>query len=74
MDCLVIGGGPAGLTAAVYLARFRRDVAVIDSGESRARLIPKSHNYPGFADGIGGQQLLELLREQADGYGVARVQ
>jgi thioredoxin reductase (NADPH) len=73
MDCLIIGGGPAGLTAAIYLARFNREVAVIDSGNSRARLIPKTHNYPGFADGISGPGLLERLREQADTYGVGLI-
>lgn len=71
IDCLVIGGGPAGLTAAIYLARFRRDIRVIDSGASRASLIPTSHNYPGFPDGIGGRELLERLREQARRYGAA---
>jgi thioredoxin reductase (NADPH) len=70
MDCIIIGGGPAGLTAAIYLARFRRSVAVIDSRDSRARLIPKTHNYPGFANGITGVRLLEVLREQARSYGV----
>jgi thioredoxin reductase (NADPH) len=74
MECLVIGGGPAGLTAAIYLARFKRQVAVIDAGDSRARLIPKSHNYPGFADGITGEELLELLRRQAETYGVTRIE
>jgi glycine/D-amino acid oxidase-like deaminating enzyme len=62
LDTLVIGGGPAGLTAAVYLARFHRSVRVVDAGESRASLIPVSHNYPGFPDGIGGLELLERLR------------
>jgi thioredoxin reductase (NADPH) len=69
IDCLVIGGGPAGLTAATYLARFRRNVVLVDSGKSRARLIPESHNYPGFA-GISGEELLERLRAQAERYGV----
>ena len=68
-DCLVIGGGPAGLIAATYLARFRRDVRVIDAGGSRASLIPTSHNYPGFPDGISGRELLVRLREQAARYG-----
>ena len=68
-DCLVIGGGPAGLTAAIYLARFRRRVLVIDAGDSRAALIPESHNYPGFPDGISGPDLLKELREQAQRYG-----
>jgi thioredoxin reductase (NADPH) len=70
MDCVIIGGGPAGLTAAIYLARFNREVAVIDGGDSRARLIPRTHNYPGFADGITGPRLLERLREQAETYGI----
>jgi thioredoxin reductase (NADPH) len=68
-DCLIIGGGPAGLTAAIYLARYRRNVLVIDDGHSRAELIPESHNYPGFAEGISGTDLLRSLREQAERYG-----
>lgn len=65
LDCLIIGGGPAGLTAATYLKRFHRDVLVVDAGASRARLIPRSHNIPGFPGGIGGTDMLDLLREQA---------
>jgi hypothetical protein len=57
LDCLIIGGGPAGLLAALYLGRYCRTVRVIDAGESRAAKIPKSHNYPGFF-GIGGPELL----------------
>jgi thioredoxin reductase (NADPH) len=53
-DCIIIGGGPAGLTAAIYLARYRRQIVLIDSGESRAALIPESHNYPGFQNGVSG--------------------
>jgi thioredoxin reductase (NADPH) len=68
-DCLIIGGGPAGLTAAIYLARYRRRVLVADSGQSRAAWIPKTHNYPGFEDGISGKALLGKLREQAEEYG-----
>jgi thioredoxin reductase (NADPH) len=65
LDCLIVGGGPAGLTAAVYLARFRRRALVIDAGRSRAALIPASHNYPGFHS-IRGSELLARLREQAE--------
>ena len=68
LDCLVIGGGPAGLLAATYLGRYRRRVRVIDAGESRASKIPESHNYPGFF-GINGNEILLRLRLQAESYG-----
>ena len=57
------------MTAAIYLARYHRRVTVIDAGESRAMLIPESHNYPGFADGIAGPDLLREMRQQAEQYG-----
>jgi thioredoxin reductase (NADPH) len=69
LDCLIIGGGPAGLTAAIYLARYLRNTCIVDSGKSRASLIPKSHNYPGFM-GIAGPELLNRLRNQVRQYGV----
>lgn len=69
MDCLVIGGGPAGLTAAIYLARFRRDFLVVDEGASRAAWIPLSHNHAGFPKGIRGAKLLKRMRSQATRYG-----
>ncbi|WP_207780912.1 NAD(P)/FAD-dependent oxidoreductase [Cognatiluteimonas telluris] len=69
-DCLIVGAGPAGLTAATYLARFRRDIVVVDAGRSRARWIPRSHNVPGFPLGVAGPTLLERLRTQAGEYGV----
>ena len=68
-DCVVIGAGPGGLTAAAYLARYLRDVLVIDDGRSRALWIPRSHNCPGYPDGIPGPELLERLRRQAERYG-----
>ena len=70
LDCLVVGGGPAGLTAAIYLARYRRAALLVDEGASRAALIPASHNYPGFK-GIAGPDLLARLRDQALLYGAA---
>lgn len=69
LDCLVVGGGPAGLTAAIYLARFRRRFRVVDGGAPRAALIPVSHNLPGFPEGMPGPELLERLRCQAEFYG-----
>ena len=69
MDCLVIGGGPAGLTAAIYVARFRRRFLVVDAAASRASWIPVSHNHPGHPDGIPGPELLGRMRAQAGRYG-----
>lgn len=70
-DSLIIGAGPGGLTAAIYLRRFLRSVAIIDKGHSRLALIPRSHNYPGFPDGVPGRVLLENLRQQLLRYGTA---
>ena len=69
LDCLVIGGGPAGLTAAIYLARFHMDILVVDEGKSRASWIPCTRNVSGFPDGIEGNELLRRMREQACKYG-----
>jgi thioredoxin reductase (NADPH) len=70
-DCAIIGAGPAGLTAAIYLARFHRRVVVFDGGDSRARWIPESHNCPGFPGGISGTMLLQRLGTQLSRYAVA---
>ncbi len=69
LDCLIIGGGPAGLTAALYLGRFKRRVEVIDGGWSRAEWITLSHNIPGFPEGISGPTYYDRLRQQAQRYG-----
>ena len=69
LDCLIIGGGPAGLTAAIYLARFHLDILVIDGGKSRAASIPCTRNHAGYPDGIAGEELLQRMRDQACKYG-----
>src|ERR1041385_9240605 len=69
LDCLIIGGGPAGLTAAIYLARFHLDIMVVDGGKSRASWIPCTRNVSGFPDGIKGTELLQRMRDQACKYG-----
>jgi len=70
-DCLVVGGGPAGLTAAIYLVRYHLSLKVVDAGNSRAGWIPCSHNHAGFPGGINGKELLRLMREQAQMYGAS---
>jgi hypothetical protein len=73
-DCCIIGGGPAGLTAAIFLARFRRRAVVFDDQNSRAALIPRSHNHPAFPDGIGGLTLLQRMHDQLAALGAAAVE
>jgi thioredoxin reductase (NADPH) len=71
LDCLIIGGGPAGLTAAIYLARFHLTLRVVDAGSSRAALIPCTRNHAGFPDGISGEELIARMKAQAQKYGAA---
>lgn len=68
-EILIVGAGPAGLTAAAYLARFRRSVLVADGGAPRACWIPVSHNMPGFPQGVTGEAILRRMTEQAVEYG-----
>ena len=68
-EVLIVGAGPAGLTAATYLARFLRRVVVADGGSPRACWIPVSHNMPGFPAGITGDAILSRMRDQAMEYG-----
>lgn len=70
LDCLVIGGGAAGLMAAVYLGRYRRNALVVDDGGSRLAMIPLSRNVLGFPDGIAGPRLLENMRLHAARFSV----
>jgi thioredoxin reductase (NADPH) len=73
LDCLIVGGGPAGLTAAIYLARFHLKILVLDDGKGRAASIPCTHNLAGFPGGISGKDVLVRMREQAQLYG-ARIE
>jgi thioredoxin reductase (NADPH) len=68
-EVIVVGGGLAGLSAAVYLGRAKRVTLVIDSGRSMARWEPDVQNYLGFPKGISGKELLRRAKEQARRYG-----
>src|SRR6478735_6890694 len=67
-EVIVVGGGIAGLSAAIYLGRAQRDVLVVDSGHSMAKWEPVVQNYLGFPNGVGGEALLKNGRAQARHY------
>jgi thioredoxin reductase (NADPH) len=69
LDVVVIGAGPAGLTAGMYLARYRRHVRIVHDGSSRALWVPRSRNVPGFPEGIVGSDLIARMSEHAVRYG-----
>jgi thioredoxin reductase (NADPH) len=72
-EVIIVGGGLAGLSAAIYLGRALRDVLIIDAGESLALWEPEIQNYLGFPDGISGRELLERSRAQAKKFGAESV-
>lgn len=69
-DCAVVGGGPAGLSAAIYLGRMRRSVVVIDNDAGRSNWHQVNRNYLGFVDGIHAKALREVGEKQATRFGV----
>src|SRR3954449_8067559 len=73
-DCIIIGGGIAGLQASIQLGRYMHKVLVIDSGYGRSTLCRSYHNILGWPDGISGEELRRLGRQQAEKLGVAFVQ
>ncbi|WP_435072911.1 FAD-binding protein [Halorubrum sp. HHNYT27] len=72
-DVVVVGGGVAGLSAAVFTARQGIDTLVIDSGESILRRNAHLENFPGFPLGVNARQLLDLLGDQAENAGADRL-
>ena len=70
-EVAIVGGGIAGLSAAIYLGRAQRDTLVIDSGHSMASWEPTVENYLGFPKGIHGDELLAAGRKQAKRHDVA---
>ena len=72
-DVVVVGGGVAGLSAAVFTARRGLDTVVVDPGESILRRNAHLENFPGFPLGVNARQLLDLLGEQAETAGADRL-
>lgn len=68
IDIAIVGGGPAGLTAALYGARARAKTVVFEAGLPGGQIASASwvENYPGFPEGISGQELGELMSKQAE--------
>ena len=64
-DVIIIGGGLAGLSAALYLGRGKRDTLLIHSGRSMAKWEPQVQNYLGFPDGVAGTELLDRGMDHA---------
>lgn len=69
-DCVIIGGGIAGLQAAIQLGRYKHRILVIDKGEGRSTLCRNYHNILGWPEGVSGMELRRLGRLQAERLGV----
>jgi thioredoxin reductase (NADPH) len=75
-DLIIIGGGPTGLTTAIYAARENLETLIIDSKGlgGQAGVTERLDNYPGFPEGIGGAELADRFVKQAERYGVEMLQ
>ena len=71
-DMVIIGGGPAGLTAGIYASRALMNVVLFEKGAYGGQMLTTAHleNYPGFPDGIGGFELADLMHKQAEVFGL----
>ena len=74
-DVIIIGGGPAGLSAGIYTSRARLNSLLIERGVVGGRITDAElvENYPGFAEGVSGAELGQLMQRQAAKYGLSSV-
>ena len=68
-EVVVVGGGPAGLTTALYTTRLGHDTAIVDRGGGRAAMMLETHNVIGITEDVSGNEFLETAREQVADYG-----
>ncbi len=70
-DVIIIGGGPAGLTAGIYASRARIKTLLIESFSVVCQAVMTDHieNYPGFPDGVNGFELIDKFKKQAEKFG-----
>jgi thioredoxin reductase (NADPH) len=68
-EVVVVGGGPAGMTAALYSTRLGHDTAVFNRGGGRAAMMQEVHNLLGVTEETGGAEFLEIGQEQLEEYG-----
>ncbi|QOR65113.1 NAD(P)/FAD-dependent oxidoreductase [Cytobacillus suaedae] len=73
-DCIIIGGGFAGLQAAIQLGRYKHSILVIDSNHGRSTICKSYHNILGYPDGVSGETLRSIGKAQAESYGVEFVE
>ena len=73
-DVIVVGGGMAGLSCALFLARAQVRVAIFDRAQSSLRRVARVNNYLGFPEGIGGAELLDLGKRHAQRFGATFVE
>jgi len=72
LEVAIVGGGPAGLTAGIYVSRARMDAVLVEkqSPGGAPALTERIENYPGFPEGISGFDLMDRMRRQAEGFGL----
>ena len=69
----VVGGGPGGLTAALYTTRLGHDTVLIDRGGGRAAMMQDTHNVIGIPESVSGAEYLQTARDQLEAYGTELV-